>query len=211
MSHVPTQPGSSNPSPTPAISTQTESLPSNWLSQRLDAFVLAVGRLSSWLWLAVLLVVLGNVFSRFVLSAGSIALEELSWHLFGIAMMLTLGFAVVKDDHVRVDVLREKFSLRTQAMIELLGIVLLALPIIILMVDALLPYAWKAYVYNERSQAPSGLPYRFIFKSVLPIGLLLVATALFSRGLRCMTLLFAFPKALRTPAEPGRSASSQIN
>ena len=39
------------------------------------------------------------------------------------------------------------------------------------MIDALIPYAYKAYLYNERSQAPSGLPYRFIFKSVLPIGL----------------------------------------
>ncbi|MFD1008984.1 MULTISPECIES: TRAP transporter small permease subunit [Oceanisphaera] len=201
MSQVPTQPSSSSPSHTPALHAQTAELPSNWLSHRLDAFVLAIGRLSSWLWLAVLVVVLTNVFSRFVLSAGSIALEELSWHLFGIAMMLTLGFAVVKDDHVRVDVLREKFSLRTQSIIELLGIVLLALPIITLMIDALLPYAWKAYVYNERSQAPSGLPYRFIFKSMLPIGLILVATALFSRGLRCMTLLFAFPRALAPTAK----------
>ncbi|MFP2769414.1 TRAP transporter small permease subunit [Oceanisphaera sp. KMM 10153] len=187
----------------------TGELPVNGLSQRLDAVVSAVGRLSSWLWLAVLVVVLTNVFSRFVLSAGSIALEELSWHLFGIAMMLTLGFAVVKDDHVRVDVLREKFSLRTQAIIELAGIVLLALPIMALMVDALVPYAYKAFVYNERSQAPSGLPYRFIFKSALPIGLLLVAMALFSRGLRCTTLLFAFPRAVLPTAGPGRHSSSQ--
>lgn len=209
MSHVPTQPTALPQSHTPALHAQTAELPSNGLSHRLDAFVLAIGRLSSWLWLAVLGVVLTNVFSRFVLSAGSIALEELSWHLFGIAMMLTLGFAVVKDDHVRVDVLREKFSLRTQAIIELLCIVLLALPIITLMIDALVPYVWKAYVYNERSQAPSGLPYRFIFKSVLPIGLLLVATALFSRGLRCMTLLFAFPRALAPTAKPGQPSSSQ--
>ncbi|MBM7455848.1 TRAP-type mannitol/chloroaromatic compound transport system permease small subunit [Oceanisphaera litoralis] len=186
-----------------------DELPVNGVSQWLDAVVSAVGRLSSWLWLAVLLVVLSNVFSRFVLSAGSIALEELSWHLFGIAMMLTLGFAVVKDDHVRVDVLREKFSLRTQAIIELTCIVLLALPILALMIDALVPYAYKAFVYNERSQAPSGLPYRFIFKSVLPIGLLLVVMALCSRGLRCMTLLFAFPRAVPPTARSGRHASSR--
>ncbi|GHA10947.1 TRAP transporter small permease subunit [Oceanisphaera arctica] len=198
-----------NATPPQEHAADTGELPVNGLSQRLDAFVSAVGRLSSWLWLAVLVVVLTNVFSRFVLSAGSIALEELSWHLFGIAMMLTLGFAVVKDDHVRVDVLREKFSLRAQAIIELAGIVLLALPIIALMIDALVPYAYKAFIYNERSQAPSGLPYRFIFKSALPIGLLLVAMALFSRGLRCMTLLFAFPRAVLPTAKPGTNPSSQ--
>ncbi len=180
-------------------------LPTNSLSRLLDSIVVAVGRLSSWLWLAVLIVVLTNVFSRFVLAAGSIALEELSWHLFGIAMMLTLGYAVVRDDHVRVDVLREKFSLRTQAIIELAGILLLALPIVFLMIDALIPYAYKAFVYNERSQAPSGLPYRFIFKSALSLGLILVAIALFSRALRCMTLLFGF---LRSTAMPGNSSNS---
>lgn len=215
MSHVPSQISSQQRAQTkeriipPMNAVATGELPVNGWSQRLDAVVSAVGRLSSWLWLAVLLVVLSNVFSRFVLSAGSIALEELSWHLFGIAMMLTLGFAVVKDDHVRVDVLRERFSLRTQAIIELAGIVLLALPIIILMIDALIPYAYKAFVYNERSQAPSGLPYRFIFKSALPIGLLLVATALLSRGLRCMTLLFAFPRAVPPAAQPGEHSSSR--
>ncbi|ANG65378.1 C4-dicarboxylate ABC transporter permease [Marinobacterium aestuarii] len=176
-------------------------LPTNRLSRLLDSVVEAVGRLSSWLWLAVLVVVLTNVFSRFVLAAGSIALEELSWHLFGIAMMLTLGYAVVRDDHVRVDVLREKFSLHTQAVIELVCILLLALPIIYLMIDALIPYAYKAYIYDERSQAPSGLPYRFIFKSALPLGLILVAIALFSRALRCMTLLFGFPRATEMPEQ----------
>ncbi|PSJ47393.1 C4-dicarboxylate ABC transporter permease [Zobellella endophytica] len=182
-------------------------LPGNRISCRLDALVAAVGRLSSWLWLAVLAVVLANVFSRFVLSAGSIALEELSWHLFGIAMMLTLGFAVVRDDHVRVDVLREKFSLRTRAIIELAGITLLALPVILLMIEVLIPYAYKAYIYGERSQAPSGLPYRFIFKSALPLGLVLVAIALFSRGLRCMTLLFAFPRASADAPAPRRGGA----
>ncbi|WP_328185374.1 TRAP transporter small permease subunit [Marinobacter sp. OP 3.4] len=170
-------------------------LPHNRLSLGLDRLISAIGRGLSWLWLVMLVVVLVNVFSRFVLSRGSIALEELSWHLFGIAMMMTLAYAVVKDDHVRVDVLREKFSLRTRALIEALGIALLALPILYLMMDALVPYAWKAFVLEERSQAPSGLPYRFIFKGFLPLGLALVALALFSRLTRCTTLLAGFPRA----------------
>ncbi len=191
-----------HPSPTaPASPTTAGSLPDNRVSIWLDRIVETVGRLSSWLWLAVLVVVLANVFSRFVMSAGSIALEELSWHLFGVALMLTLGFAVVRDDHVRVDVLREKFSLRTQAIIDLVGIVLLALPILYLMISVLIPYAYTAWFYNEHSQAPSGLPYRYIFKSILPLGLLLVAIGLFSRALRCCTLLFHFPRAVQPPAD----------
>nr|WP_241264589.1 TRAP transporter small permease subunit [Marinobacter daepoensis] len=181
-------------------------LPTNALAWRLDRLVVAVGRLGSWLWIGVLVVVLINVFSRYVLSQGSIALEELSWHLFGTATMLTLGYAVVRDDHVRVDVLKEKFSPRVQASIELMGIALLALPVIYLMVEVLVPYAWKAWIYQERSQAPSGLPYRFIFKSMLPLGLIFVMIALFSRLLRCATFLFGFPRAVVPPNDDRRSA-----
>jgi len=186
-----------------------DALPYNRISRPLDRLLVAIGQASAWLWLAVLLVVLANVFSRFALSRGSIALEELSWHLFGAVLMLALAYAVVRDDHVRVDVLRERFSLRSQAWIELLAIALLALPVIVLMIDALIPYAYKAYLYNERSQAPSGLPYRFIFKSVLPIGLVLVALALLSRALRCSTLLFNFPRALTAPSDERDRTRSQ--
>jgi TRAP-type mannitol/chloroaromatic compound transport system permease small subunit len=156
--------------------------------------VLLFGKAISWLWLATLAVVLTNVVSRFILGRGSIAVEELSWHLFGATMILTLAYAVVSDDHVRVDVMREKFSLRTQAWIELLGIALLALPILYLMVEQLYQYGYRSYLRNERSQAPSGLPYRFIIKTLIPIGLTLVAVALLSRVLRCCTLLFGFPR-----------------
>ena len=186
-----------------------DALPYNRISRPLDRLLVAIGQASAWLWLAVLLVVLANAFSRFALSRGSIAREELSWHLFGAALMLALAYAVVRDDHVRVDVLRERFSLRSQAWIELIAIALLALPVIVLMIDALIPYAYKAYLYNERSQAPSGLPYRFIFKSVLPIGLVLVALALLSRALRCSTLLFNFPRALTAPSDERDRTRSQ--
>jgi len=179
-------------------------LPHNRLSWRLDRLIVAIGQASAWLWLLVLVVVLTNVFSRFVLARGSIALEELSWHLFGAAMMLALAYAVVRDDHVRVDVLREKFSLGLQAKVELLGIVFLALPIIGLMVGTLIPYAYTAFIYQEHSQAPSGLPYRFLFKSVLPLGLLLVGIALVSRASRCSTLLLNFPRAVQMP-DDGRN------
>ncbi|MCQ4289569.1 TRAP transporter small permease subunit [Pseudomonas stutzeri] len=171
-------------------------LPHNRLSYWLDRASVAIGELSAWIWLLVLAVVLTNVFSRFVLARGSIALEELSWHLFGAAVLLSLAYAVVRDDHVRVDVLSEKFTLRSRAIIELLAIAFLALPVVVLMVDALIPFAYQAFIYSERSQAPSGLPHRFIFKSTLPLGLMLLALALFSKATRCSTLLFKFPRAI---------------
>ncbi|RDB41732.1 C4-dicarboxylate ABC transporter permease, partial [Halomonas sp. DQ26W] len=57
-------------------------------------------------------------------------------------------------------------------------------------------YAHRSFTRGERSQAPSGLPYRFIIKSTLPIGMALIAIALSSRALRCCTYLFRFPREL---------------
>ncbi|WP_111413407.1 TRAP transporter small permease subunit [Billgrantia lactosivorans] len=187
---------SAGPSQGPAGHSAPE-LPTNRLSHRLDMAILRFGRAISWLWLATMAVVLTNVVNRFLLGRGSIAVEELSWHLFGATMILTLAYAVVSDDHVRVDVIREKFSLRTQAWIELAGIVLLALPILYLMAEGLFEYAYRAFQRAESSQAPSGLPYRFIIKTLIPIGLTLVAVALLSRAMRCSTLLFDVPRCTR--------------
>lgn len=184
-------------------------LPYNRLSWWLDKFIVAVGKLASWIWVLVLITVLSNVFSRFVMEEGSIALEELSWHLFGAALMLTLAYAAVRDDHVRVDVLHEKFRPRSKAWVDLLGIVFLALPVLIITIQVLIPYAHTAFIYDERSQAPSGLPHRFIIKSIVPIGLALIAVALFSRALRCCTLLFGFPRVIRPSGPPPDSPDSQ--
>ncbi|APX94378.1 C4-dicarboxylate ABC transporter permease [Halomonas sp. 1513] len=182
-------------------------LPTNRISHLLDSVILQLGKAASWLWLATLAVVLTNVVNRFILGRGSIALEELSWHFFGAAMVLTLAYAVVTNDHVRVDVIREKFTLRTQAWIELLAIVILLLPILYIVLVELYQYGYRSFTRGERSQAPSGLPYRFIIKTVIPIGLSLVAIAIVSRALRCSTLLFGYPRRFLSPAERNQRPS----
>lgn len=192
----------------PGAPTTRNSLPANRLSFYLDGFVAGFGKVVSWLWIATLAVVLSNVFSRFIMGRGSIALEELSWHLFGTAMMLTLAYAVVTDDHVRVDVFRERFSAKVQAWIELLVIILLLLPILYLVIESVSQYAYRSFERGERSQAPSGLPYRFIIKSMLPVGMALVAVAIFSRALRCSTLLFGFPRPFRRDDDSERHPGS---
>ena len=179
----------------------SQTLPTNALSFRLDSMIAFTGKLLSWLWVVTIAVVLTNVFSRFILGRGSIALEELSWHFFGATMIMTLAYAIVTDDHVRVDVLRERFSLRLMAWIELLGIALLMLPLLYFIIDQLIEYAYRSFEQGENSQAPSGLPYRFILKSTLPIGMILIAVAMVSRLLRCTTYLFKFPREVR-PTHP---------
>jgi TRAP-type mannitol/chloroaromatic compound transport system permease small subunit len=180
--------------------------PANRFSQVLDGVLLHLGRAASWLWLAVLATVIANVTSRLLLSGGSIWLEELSWHLFGAAMLLTLGYALVTDSHVRVDIFHERFDQRTQAIVELLFIALLLLPLVYVLLTELIPYAHRSYIFNERSQAPSGLPYRWVLKSMLPLGIALIGLGAVSRLSKCLTVLTGFPRAL--PPEQTRDTAS---
>ncbi|MGD8710844.1 MAG: TRAP transporter small permease subunit [Ectothiorhodospiraceae bacterium] len=172
-------------------------LPTTRFSGALDGFVARTGKTLSWLWLATVSVILISVISRYVFEQGSILLEELSWHIYGIAWTMGLGYTLVTDDHVRVDVLHERFSLRAQAWIEILGLLVLLLPFLAIAIYYSIPYAHEAFVQGETSQAPSGLPYRFFLKSFIPLSMIFIALAAISRLFKCTALLFGWPRPIK--------------
>lgn len=164
------------------------------ISFYIDKFVVMIGKMVSWIWLLVLLVVLFNVFSRYLFNSGSAAMLELSWHLFGATMLIVLSYAVVTDDHVRVDFLSEKLPIRSVALIEFLLVAGLVIPLLVFMMETLVQYAWNSFIKGESSMAPDGLPYRFILKSIIPISILLLILSLVSRLIKDMTLVIGKPK-----------------
>lgn len=172
------------------------SLPRTSLSDVLDAFVDRLGSLASWLWIITVGFILYSVISRYVFAQGSVMLEEVQWHLAGAAWLVGLSYTFVHDDHVRVDVLHERLSLKAQAWIEFLGIILLLLPFLVLALWEVTPYAMSSFQQGEHSQAPNGLPWRWILKSFLPISMSLLIIAALSRLLKTTAFLFGFPRPL---------------
>jgi len=169
-------------------------LPATGLSNVLDALLRRLGEGASWLWVAVMLVILVSVISRYVFSEGSVTLEELMWHISSIAWLIGLSYTLVHDAHVRVDVIHERLGLRTQIWIECLGLALLALPFLVIGIYLSVPYFHDSWLQGEVSQAPAGLPYRWFLKAFLPIAFALLAVAAVSRLLRCTALLFGWPQ-----------------
>jgi TRAP-type mannitol/chloroaromatic compound transport system permease small subunit len=110
--------------------------------------------------------------------------------------MIGLSYCADVDRHVRVDVLAEKWPLRTRGWIELIGLAAFLLPFAIVVAYEGIEYARSAYAFGEVSAAPGGLPYRWILKSFITIAFVLLGLTAFSRLTRCMTLLFGYPKAL---------------
>lgn len=172
-------------------------IPTTWVSQGMDRVISAIGKGASWLWVVITGVIIWAVVGRYAFDHGSVTLEEVQWHLAGMGWLLGLAYTLVVDGHVRVDVIHERLSLKGQGWVELFGLVFLLLPFLGLAVYEMFPYAYSSWQQGETSQAPAGLPYRWVLKSILALSFVLLILAALSRLLKVTALLFGFPKPIR--------------
>ncbi len=172
-------------------------LPTTWVSQGMDRVISAIGKGASWLWVVITGVIIWAVVGRYAFDHGSVTLEEVQWHLAGMGWLLGLAYTLVVDGHVRVDVIHERLSLKGQGWIELFGLVFLLLPFLGLAVYEMFPYAYSSWQQGETSQAPAGLPYRWVLKGIMALSFVLLIMAALSRLLKVTALLFGFPKPIR--------------
>jgi len=171
-------------------------LPHTRLSRRIDALVRGIGDTLCWVWLVLLATIVINVVMRYVFGEGRIEFEELQWHLYAVGFLAALGYGVESDDHVRVDFLRARLTVRMQAWIELYGILLLLLPFIALVLFYAVPFVQYSWHFAEVSPAPGGLPYRWLIKGCLFVAFVLLAAAAWSRLCRVASLLFGSPREI---------------
>jgi TRAP-type mannitol/chloroaromatic compound transport system permease small subunit len=175
------------------------------LEQTLNRVMDWVGKLASAMLIVLVLIVAYNVISRYAFSASSIGLEELSWHLYAAIFLLGIPFALKSGSHVRVDLLYENFTPKTQATIDLVGCTLFLIPTCLIIIWSGWNFTAAAYglgelptnfsgffqqlVSNgigEKSQDPGGLLNRWIIKGVIPLSfvfLLLASIAFFIQKL----------------------------
>lgn len=165
-------------------------LPQSAFSRRVDPWIEKIGQGVSWLWLALLAVIVTNVLLRYAFGEGRIEFEEIQWHLYATGFLVGLSYAYQADAHIRVDVLHERFGPRTQAWLELYGILLLLLPFVWVVLYYAVPFAWISFQQSEVSQAPGGLPMRWIIKGMLPLGFVLLLLTTLSRLTRVWAALF---------------------
>jgi len=165
-------------------------LPETALSRLLDPWLIRIGRLTSWLWVALLAIIVINVVLRYVFGEGRVEFEEIQWHLYATGFLLALGYALLTDSHIRVDVLHERFSPTLQAWVEFYGILLFLLPFVALVVVYAIPFVTTSFALSEISNAPGGLPFRWLIKAMLPLGFALLGLAALSRLSRVWRFLF---------------------
>lgn len=145
-----------------------------------------VGMTVSWLTTAMVVIVCYDVFTRYVLKASSVAVQELEWHVFAIIFLIGAAFTLKEDKHVRVDVLYVRLSPKGKAWVNLLGSLFFLIPFSLLVIWTSWNFVKSSYMMGETSPNPGGLPARYVLKACIPIGfslLLLQAISLTFKSL----------------------------
>lgn len=158
------------------------------VSQGIDRLNTVVGRVVIWLTLVVVLVSASNAVVRKVFNTSSNAWLELQWYLFGAIFLLAAGYTFLRNEHVRVDVIAQKFSRRTQIKIEIFGVLFFLMPVCLLIFWLSLPFFYESLVLNEQSSNTGGL-VRWPAKLLIPVGFFLLALAGVSHLIKCIGFL----------------------
>lgn len=143
------------------------------LSRLIDALTERIGQTASWLVLFVVLISTGNAIMRYAVNYSSNAFLEIQWYLFGMIFLSCTGYTLLRNEHVRIDLISGRFSRRAQTWIDIFGILFFLLPMAI----AIMVLSWPVFTHAlqsmEMSNSAGGLivwPARLM----IPAGFLLL-------------------------------------
>ena len=143
------------------------------LSAGVDTLSAQIGRLIRWLVLASVLISAGNAIIRKLFNFSSNAFLEIQWYLFGLIFLSCGGYTLMRNEHVRIDLLSSKLSRRGQVWIDILGIVFFLMPMAVAIMVLSWPVFMNAWQSGEMSNSAGGLivwPARLM----IPAGFLLL-------------------------------------
>ena len=185
-----------------SVSSESRQLPSTRFSHSVDGLLIKLGKAASWLWIVIIVVIVITIVVRYGATKlgiqtdsywgsrllSSVFWEELSWYIYGYAWLLALGYALVSDVHVRVDLIHERISRKAQVWIEVLGLLFFFLPAFVAITCHGLDFGLESFYDSEGSQQV-GMDFRWIAKFSIPIASFLLVLAGFSRLTRCFKWL----------------------
>jgi TRAP-type mannitol/chloroaromatic compound transport system permease small subunit len=167
-----------------------------WL-ERIDRINELVGRAVAWLMLALVALVFAVVVARYGFGWGRVWLQESYLWVHATAFMLAAGYTLRHDGHVRIDVLYAQRSARYRALVDLVGSLVLLLPMAGLLLWTSLPYAAESWARGEASREAGGLPALYLLKSVIPTAFALLILQGLLLAARAARTLLAQPAADR--------------
>ena len=137
------------------------------LEKLFDRFSDVMGWIAGVLNLLMLINVFYDAIMRYFFKTGSIAMQEMEWHLFAVVFLFGMAFTLKEDGHVRVDILYQRFSPRIQALVDALGTLFFLIPVCLLILFFSWEYVINSWEVKEVSKEAQGLPWVYLLKSLL--------------------------------------------
>jgi len=178
------------------------------LSRAIDALTDRVGKATIWLVLIMTVISALNAFVRYAFDYSSNGWLEIQWYLFSAIFLLSAGYTLMRNEHVRIDVVSGHFSPRVHAWIDIIGTLFFLAPMAVAVLYLSWPIFVNAYLTNEHSSNAGGLivwPVRLL----VPVGfglLILQGVSELIKRIAFLQGLIADPNA----KEQGPSAEEQL-
>ena len=135
----------------------------------IDKTIKYLGYFTALVLIVLVLLVVYDATARYLFSSGSIALQELEWHLFDVIILFGIAYTLRENNHVRVDIFYAFYSDKTKALINMISSLFFILPFSVLIIYIGLDFVSQSFIQNEASSNPGGLEYRYIVKSFMPL------------------------------------------
>lgn len=155
----------------------------------LERLCVCAARLAGLLLLVLTAVIIYDVIGRRFFNTGSVALQELEWHLHGAIAVMGFGYAYTRNAHVRIDIFRQRFSRRFAMKLEIAGIALLLTPFLLAVIWYGYDFTHRSFVRGEGSSGGLGLDRRWIIKSAVPLSAVIALAGAWSVALRAAAVL----------------------
>jgi len=141
----------------------------------IDSIIRYLGYFTALVLIVLVLLVVYDATARYLFSTGSIALQELEWHLFDIIILFGISYTLKENAHVRVDIFYASFTKKSKVFINIISSIFFILPFSFLIIYIGLDFVSLSFTQNECSSNPGGLEYRYIVKSLMPISFIFLS------------------------------------
>jgi len=144
------------------------------VSRFIDFLNEKIGTTTYWLVLASVVVSSGNAVVRYVFDTSSNGWLEIQWYLYSGFFLIGAGYTLLRNEHVRIDIIVSRLAPRTRAWIDLLGGIFFLLPMATIIMWLAWPVFTDSYALTEYSPNAGGL-LRWPVKLMIPVGFFLLA------------------------------------
>lgn len=158
------------------------------ISALVDRLTTVIGKNAMWLVLAAVLVSSVNAIVRKAFNMSSNAFLEMQWYLFSAVFLLCAPYALLKNEHVRIDVISGRFSARSRVWMELVGTLLFLLPI----ACVVLYFSWHVFLtalYSGEMSPNDGGLILWPARLLVPVGFALLILQALSQAVKCVAFL----------------------